>query len=130
MSQENIDSARRGNEAYRRGDWATVAAGLDPDVLLRLDPTWPEQRVYGRAAVVEFYRSASETLGAETSIEEIIDLGDRLLIRVHTATRGRHSGIEADLRWSEVVTYRDGLAVLSEYFLDHHAALAAVGLAA
>jgi ketosteroid isomerase-like protein len=128
MSQENIDLARRNNEAFKRGDWEALAASLDPHVLLRLDPTWPEQQIYGRAAVVEFYRSASETFGPDSSIEEIMDLGDRLLIRVHWATRGQHSGIETDLTWSEVVTYRDGCTVFAEYFLDHHDALKALGL--
>jgi ketosteroid isomerase-like protein len=128
MSQENIDLARRNNAAFKRGDWEAVAASLDPHVLIRLDPRWPEQRIYGRAAVVEFFRSAIETLGPNSSIEEITDLGDRLLIRVRYATRGQHSGIETDLTWSEVVTYRDGHTVFAEYFLDHQDALKALGL--
>lgn len=128
MSQENIDLAHRNNEAFKRGDWEAVAASLDPDVLLRLDPTWPEQRIYGRAAVVDFFRSASETLGPASWIDEITDLGDRLLIRVRYATRGQRSGIETDLGWSEVITYRDGCIVFVEYFLGHDDALKAVGL--
>jgi SnoaL-like domain len=128
MSQENVELARRGSEAFKRGDWEAVAAGLDEHMLLRLDPTWPEQAVYGRAAVVEFFRSASETLGSDSSIEEITDLGDRLLMRIRWATHGQHSGIETDLTWSEVVTYRKGRAIFAEYFLDHQDALKAVGL--
>ena len=128
MSQENVDVARRSNDAFKRGDWETFAEALDPDVVLRPDRTWPEQRIYGRAAALEFYRSASETFGPDSSIEEIMDLGDRLLIRARWATRGQHSGIETDLTLSEVVTYRDGCAVLIEYFLDHHEALKTVGL--
>src|ERR1700682_2224041 len=129
MSQENIDLAHRNNEAFKRGDWEVVGAGLDPHILIRLDRSWPEQQIYGRAAVVEFFKSASETLGPDSWIEEIIDLGDRLLIRVRYAPRGQHSGIETDLTWSEVITYRDGCAIFAEYFLDHHEALKAVGLA-
>jgi ketosteroid isomerase-like protein len=128
MSQENIDLARKASDAFKRGDWEALAASLDPDVLLRLDPRWPEQRIYGRAAAVDFFRSASETLGPDSSIEEIMDLGDRLLIRVRWTARGHQSGIEQDLAWSEVVTYRDGCTVLVEYFLDHYDALKAVGL--
>jgi hypothetical protein len=129
MSQENIDLALRSNEAFKRGDWEAVAAGLDEHVFLRLDPTWPEQAVYGQSAVVEFFRSASETLGPNSSIEEITDLGDRLLVRIRWATHGQHSGIETDLTWSEVVTYRKGCTIFAEYFLDHQDALKAVGLA-
>jgi hypothetical protein len=129
MSQENIELARRNSDAFRRGDWEALAATLDPHVLLRLDPRWPEQRVYGRTAALDFFRSARESLGPDSSIQEIMDLGDRLLIRVRWATRGHTSGIEEDLAWSEVVTYRDGFTAFIEYFLDHHDALKAVGLA-
>ena|SRR5436309_12225414 len=129
MSQENIDLARRTSDAFRRGDWEALAATLDPHVLLRLDPRWPEQRVYGRTAALDFFRSARESLGPDSSIEEITDLGDRLLIRVRWATRGHSSGIEKDLVWSEVVTYREGFTAFIEYFLDHDDALKAVGLA-
>ena len=128
MSQENVDLARKASDAFKRGDREALAASLDPHVLLRLDPRWPEQRIYGRAAAVEFFRSASETLGPDSSIEEIKDLGDRLLMRVRWTTRGHHSGIEEDLAWTEVVTYRDGCSVLVEYFLDHYDALKAAGL--
>jgi ketosteroid isomerase-like protein len=128
MSPENVDLARRNSEAFQRGDWEALAASLDPHVLLRLDPTWPEQRIYGRAATLDFYRSSRESLGPDSSIEKITDLGDRLLIQVRWATRGHRSGIEADLTWSEVVTYRDGYIVFVEYFLDHRDALEAVGL--
>jgi ketosteroid isomerase-like protein len=129
MSQKNVELARKASDAFKRGDWETLAAGLDPDVLLRLDPRWPEQRVYGRAAAINFFKGASESLGADSSIEEITDLGDRLLIQVRWTTHGQHSGIETDLTWSEVITYRDGCTVFVEYFLDHHDALKAVGLA-
>src|SRR6478736_7009804 len=128
MSKENIDLARKASDAFKRGDWEALAASLDPHVLLRLDPRWPEQRIYGRAAAVDFFRSASESLGPDSSIEEIMDLGDRLLIRVRWTTCGHRSGIEEDLAWSEVVTYRDGYTVFVEYFLDHNDALTALGL--
>ena len=47
MSQENVQIARKVNEAVRRGDWDVVAAYDDPDVAIRTDPRWPEQRMYG-----------------------------------------------------------------------------------
>ncbi len=128
MSQENVEIVRRNNEAFKRGDWEAVAASLDPHVLLRLGPTWPEQRIYGREAVVDFFRSGSESLGRDSSIEQITDLGDRLLTRVRWDGRGQNSGIETAVSWSEVITYRDGCVVFVEYFLDHHEALKAVGL--
>ena len=128
MSEENVDFCRKQFEAISRGDWDVVAAGLDPHILVRTDPSWPEQHLYGREAVIEFDRSAVESLGSDNRIEEIVDLGDRVLIRYCWSTRGQHSGLERELRWSEIVTVREGRVVFAELFLDHDQALKAVGL--
>ena len=100
----------------------------DPHIFIRTDPTWPEQRIYGRAAVLDFVRSGCELWGPDVRLEEIVDLGDRLLVRVHWNTRAQHTGIEEELRFSEIATYREGRVILIEFFLDHDQALKAVGL--
>jgi len=48
VSQENVDFYRNQFDALTRSDWDVVAAGLDPDVVVRTDPGWPEQRILGR----------------------------------------------------------------------------------
>jgi ketosteroid isomerase-like protein len=128
MSQENAEILRENIEAFRRGDWDAVAADWDTHVLVRADPSWPERFIYGREAVIDWQRSAWEALGPDVRIEETVDLGDRLLVRFCWHTRGQHSRIEQDLRFSLVSTYRDGGIVFAEYFLDHEQALEAVGL--
>src|SRR5947207_3265581 len=128
MSQENVEALRENIEAFRRGDWDAVAASWDTHVLVRTDPSWPERFIYGREGVMDWQRSGWETLGPDVRIEETVDLGDRLLVRFCWHTHGQQSGIEQDLRWSQVNTVRDGLTVFAEYFLDHEQALKAVGL--
>src|ERR1700716_374943 len=128
MSQENVDGYRAQFDAIRRGDWDVLAANLDADVLVRTDPGWPEQRIYGRQAVTAWVRGAMESLGPDFRIDEIVDLGDRVLARWCWSTRGQHSGIGGELRYSEIVTYREGRAILIEHFRDHEQALKAVGL--
>jgi ketosteroid isomerase-like protein len=128
VSQENVEMVRTANEAVRHGDWDAVAAYLDPDVLVRTDPRWPEQRLYGREAVVAWYRSAQESMGPDVCIEEIIDLGDRMLIRLCWLIRGQHSDVQGEMRYSELNTYREGRLILSEFFLEHEQALKALGL--
>ena len=105
-----------------------MAASLDADVVVRTDPGWPEQRVYGRQAVTAWMRDAVESVGPDVGIDEIVDLGDRVLVRWCWKARGQHSGIAGELRYSEIVTYREGHAIVIEYFLDHEQALKAVGL--
>src|SRR3954449_11782817 len=128
MSLENVELARAMCDSVRRGDWDAVAACLDSDALVRTDPRWPEQRVYGREAVVAWYRGAQDSMGPDIRIEEIIDLGDRALTRLHWVIRGQHSDAQGDIRYSELNTYREGLLILSEFFLEHEQAREAVGL--
>ena len=128
MSRENVDGYRAQFDAIRRGDWDVYAANLDADILVRTDPGWPEQRIYGRRAVMAWARGAMESLGSDFRIDEIVDLGDRVLARWCWNTRGERSGIGGELRYSEIVTYREGRAILVEHFRDHEQALKAVGL--
>jgi ketosteroid isomerase-like protein len=128
MSQENVELARENNAALRRGDWDTVAASLDPDVLLRMDIRWPEQRVYGREAAIVFYRGLVESGGPDIRQEEIVDLGDRVLVRLCWHMRGLHSGVEGEQGASVISTFREGRVILVEFFIEHDQALKAVGL--
>lgn len=128
MSQEIVEIARELNMAFRRGDWGAVAKVLDPDVLVRTDPRWPEQRIYGGGPYLAFMRSTTELWGSDARIEEMVDLGDRLLIRLAWSTSGDHSGVKGTLDYSELVTYREGRVIFIEMFLDHADALKAVGL--
>src|SRR5580693_6353224 len=106
------------NDAVRRGEWDTVAAYLDPDVLVRTDPRWPEQRIYGREAVLTWYRGVRESGGPDFHIQRIIDLGDRALIHLCWSIRGQHSDAQGEMRYSELNTYREGRLVFSEFFLE------------
>jgi ketosteroid isomerase-like protein len=128
VSQENVDLLRSNNDAYRRGDWETVTANLDPHVFVRTDPRWPEQFIYGREAWVANLQAMWESVGPDAHIEEIVDLGDRVLVRLGFSMRGQQSGIQGDQPVSEIATVRGGRIILVEYFLDHDQALKAVGL--
>jgi ketosteroid isomerase-like protein len=123
-----VDLVRKNNDAYRQGDWEAWDANMDPDVFVRTDPNWPEQRIYGRDAFIAFPRGVRESLGPDVRIEEIIDLGDRVLVRLSWHARGAQSGVEGEQTFSELATFREGRVVFIEYFLEHEQALKAVGL--
>ena len=129
MSQENVEIVRSGNAAIRRGDWDAIALNLDPDILLRTDARWPEQRIYGREAAIAWYRGLVELGGTDLRIEEEMDLGDRVLVGACWHMRGVHSGVEGQQSMSVICTFREGRVILEEFFLEHGDALKAMGLA-
>jgi ketosteroid isomerase-like protein len=126
MSQENVEGYRKGNEAFNRGDWKTVAATMNPHVLLRADRNWPEQCIYGRDAVTAFFKGLHEAGVTQADIEEIVDLSDRLLARLRLVVHGPASGVEAEQRYSNIVTVREGRTVFNEFFVEHVRALEAL----
>jgi len=123
MSRANLDAFEKGNDAFRRGDWDAITATIDTHILVRADPRWPEQRFYGREAVIAFWRGLWESWGPDARVEEVLDLGDRLLARWRFIIRGQHSGVEGEQRISAIQTYREGQVILVEYFLEHEQAL-------
>jgi hypothetical protein len=128
VSQENVALVRRAIDAFRRGDWDALAPMMDPDILIRTDPSWPEQRAYGPEAAIVLFRGIRESWGGDVSYQEILDLGDRVLTRERWNVSGQLSGVPGALESSAIVTSREGLIILIEYFLDHKQALKAVGL--
>jgi hypothetical protein len=64
--------------------------------------------------------------GPDLRIEEIIDLGDRNVVRYRWVIRGQHSGVEGEQRFSEIATFREGRVIFVEYFLEHEQALEAL----
>jgi hypothetical protein len=60
------------------------------------------------------------SLGPDVRIEEITDLGDRVLARNRWVTRGNQSGIEGEIWWSELVTVRERRMVFIEMFSTTH----------
>ena len=128
MSRENVDAIWKQNAAVRRGDLEAVAATMDPDILIRTDPRWPEQRIYGQRAALAWFSELWESAGTDYRLEQVTDLGDRVLARWCWHIHGLHSGVEGEQRGSVIWTLREGRIILEEFFLEHEQALKAVGL--
>ena len=126
MSQANVDVLRKQNDAYRRGDWDAMATVFDPHVFVRTDPRWPEQFIYGSEAWIAVLRGMWESVGPDVHIEEIVDLGDRVLAVLGYGMRGHESGVAGQQPVAEIATLRDGRVIFSEYFLDHEQAFKAL----
>jgi ketosteroid isomerase-like protein len=130
MSQENVEIMRACVAAFNRGDLNAALKDFDPYVVIRLDPSWPENRPrLGADAARSFFDDLTTMLGTgETVIEDLIDAGDRVVIRNRSRVHGRQSGVEDEVVFTQVVTFRGAKVVMLEYFLDHEQALEAAGL--
>jgi len=135
MSQENVDLARSGYEAFNRGDIEWVVKHASPDVEFKLRgaraldlPPVYRGRDGLRQLFNEWFVGAWEgTLRQD--VERIYDLDDhRVLGLVTFRGRGRESGIDVELRYAHIFTVREGLVTHIEGFLSWEEAKEAAGL--
>jgi ketosteroid isomerase-like protein len=61
--------------------------------------------------------------------EDVIDLGERAIMRVRLSGRAKASGIKLDQTTFHVWTFRDGMPWRCEVFIDEERARAVAGLA-
>jgi ketosteroid isomerase-like protein len=129
MSQENLDTLRRNNEAVSRGDIEAALVALDPDAEL-IPRRAAVQGVYrGHDGMRQFIAENAENFDLyQVSYQEVRDLGDRLIAFGTVRARGKESGIEVTTPTAMVATFRDGKMVRAEDFSERSDALQAVGL--
>jgi ketosteroid isomerase-like protein len=126
MSGENVEVVREAWDAYARGDYDRIAGFHDPHIVV---VTLEEGALYGNNAVLANYERWNEAWeGAETTLEEVIGLGDRVFVAARFHARGRASGVEVETRLYEVYTVRDGKVLRIDEYATLDAALEAAGL--
>ncbi len=132
MSQENVELVRKGFEALNRGDRATMARLLAPDVEWHsvAGPIVGVRTIRGREAMLGFWQEILESIeGFRASPEEVTDLGgDRVLVVARYEGRGRASGAEVDQRIATIYEVRDGMAAIVRDYESRPEALEAAGL--
>ncbi len=133
MSQENVDTLMRSNEAFNRGDYQSAWAGYDPDVEFRdlnHPPDSPEA-VRGIGAmedVLAQWRQSFPDLTA--TVEDLVDAGDAVVLVTRWRGKGTGSGIAVDTLAAEVYEFADGRIVrVTMGYESRDEALQAVGLA-
>ena len=119
MAQErNADRIRRAFEAFTRGDLDAISEFVDPSLEVD-DRVVPEANPSERGveALVANARQVYDAFG-EVSWEarEIVDLGDRVLVRVHVTMKGQHTALPVDEDLGQVFTLVDGRVVKLDIF--------------
>jgi ketosteroid isomerase-like protein len=129
VSQENVDTFRRNNEAVSRGDIEAALVALDPDIEF-IPRRATVQGIYrGHDGMRKFIAENAESFDLyQVSYQEVRDLGDRLVAFGTVRARGRESGVEMTTPTAMVATFRDGKMVRAEDFSERSEALKAAGL--
>ena len=127
-----LETVRSQHEAFLREDWDAFFALYHPEVEIDLSRSGiPDGGIHhGHDGVLEgwiSWRGAWDDYGYE--VEELIELGDRVLsfTRIHARSKGH--GVDTEVRAGEIYTVRDGLIVHFVNFLDRDDALREAGLA-
>jgi ketosteroid isomerase-like protein len=127
VSPEDLDTVRRAYDAFARGDLPALEKLLAPDIEWRTTPDVPFLGNY--RGIDEFLAAMNEWTEPfdelTTSVEDIIDLGDRAIVRHRMRGRGTDSGAEVDLVLWQVVTVENGQLTRMHDFQTRDEALAA-----
>ena len=121
MSHENVEIVRR----FVLSDPDDLS-DAHPDIVWNpVDEVASQGHDALRAALARWMGEWDEY---QDALEELEDLGDRVLATYYFRGRGRGSGIEIDQRFYEVYTVRDGKVVRMDEYATRAEALEAAGL--
>jgi uncharacterized protein len=130
MSEENVDLARRGYEAFARGDLDAVLEFMHPKIEAHDPPEVPDAAIYrGRDAVRRDWEQTADVFeDFSVDVEKTFDRGDEVVLFLRFRGRGRDSHAELQAPMAHVWTIRNGKAVRLRQFLNRAEALEAAGL--
>lgn len=132
MNKHIIEGIRRAYDAFSHGDvqGAVDAVDLDPDILWREPEDFHAGGTYrGREGVAEYLTLSREPFEKAQSLpEEILEVGDKIVVFVHFQAWPKGGGQPIEGRIADVYTVQDGRIVQMQAYSDPEEARKAVGL--
>jgi ketosteroid isomerase-like protein len=135
MSQENVETVRAIYERFGEGDFRASADLLDPHVVMVLGPEFgpesPGAGTYlGADAVAAYTREYLLGPWADFAMEaeEILAVGDSVLVGVRQRGVGRASGAPTELRYFTLWSFRGRKVIRIQSFRERAEAVEAAGL--
>jgi ketosteroid isomerase-like protein len=132
MSQENVESVRKGFEAFNAGGIEAFLPLCPPGLVWYPVAEWVEDPVYrGHDGARKLAASFTENFDDWAwEVHEIRDAGDRVLVLTEMTGRIKDSGVPIRQQIGIVNSdFRDGMAHEARFFLSSQDALKAAGLA-
>ena len=129
MSEENVEIVRRGIDAFNRDGLDEVLGDYAPDVEWHTTGEFADERVYrGHAGVKRLAAQLREDIEElSISASDIRGVGDRVFAAGTLRGRDRSKADFEQPFWY-ASTFRNGLIVRVEVYLDPEQALEAAGL--
>jgi ketosteroid isomerase-like protein len=131
VSQDNVEIARQANDAFNRRDLDAVMECVTSDIEFTapMGGTVEGGSLRGREGIEAVFADIRDTWEEyRIVIEEIRDLGDRVLGLGRLEGRGKASGVSVDVPLAVISDFRDGKVCRTRSYLDHGEALRAAGL--
>jgi ketosteroid isomerase-like protein len=131
MSQENVETMRRGVDAFDRRDKAAWLATFAPDAVMVPAREWPENApIRGAGAIWDFYVEVNAAWEEDPyELGEIIEARDDTVVaNARREARGKASGAGVTFSYWLVLTFRHGKTIRIEWFANRAGALEAAGL--
>jgi ketosteroid isomerase-like protein len=132
MSRADVDFVRKGYEALARGDIETFTKlsreHLGPD--FEFHQVWDGRVLRGFEGTMQWISDTRETWDDYSQeVEEIIELGDEVVVVVRISARGGGSGVPVAQELAVLWTFEDGKAIRARSFTSREEALSAAGVA-
>ena len=132
MSQENVKTVRDAFAAFNRGALDAFLEYSTDDIDFRAAEGAPDDHgpIKGKEALRAFVQDWLDTFDDFRSEPvELIDAGeDTVIAVVRISGRAKLSGVETDLTYAEVSTFRDGKIARGRQYFTRDEALEAAGL--
>jgi ketosteroid isomerase-like protein len=132
MSQENVKTVRDAAAAFSRGDLDTWFEYLADDIDYRAAEGAPDDHgpIHGKDALrayVQDWLDMFDDFKSEPA--ELIDAGeDEVIVVTRISGRAKLSGVETDLTYAALYTFRDGKINRGREYWTRDQALEAAGL--
>ena len=125
-----VRRVRQGFAALDRRDFDLLVIGLDPGVELHMGHVLPDigPVFHGHEGYREAWRHLLEAADTHLAPEELLDLGDRVLVTAKLTAQGTGSGVLVSQPLFLLLTLRGGLVVREHDFQDRAEALRAAKL--
>ena len=129
MSEENVDLFKECIEGFNRMDIAGLLRLMDPEIRFDHRLSELEGSHSGLESVQELFADVVEHFdGLTVDCPDIRDLGDRVLGLGTTRITGKGSGLETELPFTVIATFKDGRMTQFIDYGDREEALEAAGL--